>query len=126
MTFQSGAPFTVTNGSDRNGDGIAADRPDIGNPRARLDSRAVIFPRCATGYLNPDAGSCVNPCDVHWVEGIGLPNGSTVGRNTLVTSGTNDFDLTLMKLFPVGERRRLEFRLEALNALIWVQVKVMF
>ena len=60
-TLQSGTPFTVFNGSNRNGDGTRSDRPDIGNPAAPLNSRAVIFPRCATGYQNPDTGACVNP-----------------------------------------------------------------
>ena len=115
-TFQSGTPFTVANGSDRNNDGIPADRPDIGNPSAPLNSRAIIFPRCATGYQNPDTGSCVSPGDVHWVEGTGFPNASTVGRNTLRTGGTNNFDLNLSKSIPLGEKRRLEFRWEALNA----------
>jgi outer membrane receptor protein involved in Fe transport len=33
-SFQSGAPFTVANGFDRNNDGISNDRPDISNPSA--------------------------------------------------------------------------------------------
>jgi hypothetical protein len=115
-TFQSGTPFTVANGSDRNNDGIPADRPDIGNPNAPLNSRAIIAPGCSTGYKNPDTSSCMSPGDVHWVEGIGFPNAATVGRNTLRTGGTNNFDLNLSKSFPVGEKRRLEFRWEALNA----------
>jgi hypothetical protein len=114
--FQSGTPFTAANGSDRNNDAIPADRPDIGNSGAPLNSRAIIVPRCATGYQNPDTGSCVSPGDVHWVEGAGFPNGSTVGRNTLRTGGTNNFDLNLSKSIPLGEKRRLEFRWEALNA----------
>jgi len=57
-----------------------------------------------------------DPSDVYWVEGIGPPNASTVGRNTLLTGGTNNFDLTLFKSFPIGERKRLEFRWEAQNA----------
>src|SRR5205807_2744706 len=88
-TFQSGTPFTVANGSDRNNDGIPAERPDIGNPNAPLNTRAIIFPGCATRYQNPDTGSCVSPTEVHWVEGIGFPNAATVGRNTLRTGGTN-------------------------------------
>ena len=115
-TFQSGTPFTVANGSDRNNDGIPADRPDIGNPSAPLNSRAVIAPRCATGYQSLDTGSCVSPDGVHWIEGSGLPNLSTVGRNTLRTGGTNNFDLNVSKSFPLGENRRLELRWEALNA----------
>jgi len=115
-TFQSGTPFTVGNGFDRNSDTFLEDRPDIGNPNAPLNTRAIIFPKCATGYQNLDTGSCVSPSDVHWVEGNGFPNASTVGRNTLHTGGTNNFDLNLTKTIPLGEKRRLELRWEALNA----------
>ena len=97
-TFQSGTPFTVANGSDRNGMGSKADRPDIGNPTAPMNTRAIIFPQCSTGYKNPDTGSCVNPTEVHWVQGTGSPNASTVGRNTLRTGGTNNFDLNVTKV----------------------------
>jgi hypothetical protein len=45
-----------------------------------------------------------------------MPNASTVGRNTLETGGTNNFDLSVFKSFAMGERKRLEFRWEALNA----------
>jgi hypothetical protein len=115
-SFQSGTPYTVGNGSDRNGDGFFQDRPDMGNPTAPPNTRAIIFPKCATGYQKFDTGSCVNPGDVHWVEGIGFPNASTVGRNTLHTGGTNNFDLNLTKSIPLRERTRLELRWEALNA----------
>ena len=115
-TFQSGTAFSVGNGSDRNNDGILGDRPDIGNPNAPLNTRAIIFPKCPTGYENPDTGSCVNLGNVHWVEGTGFPNAATVGRNTLRTGGTNNFDLNLTKSVPFGEARRLELRWEALNA----------
>ncbi|HYM11770.1 MAG TPA: hypothetical protein VEU62_13630 [Bryobacterales bacterium] len=115
-TFQSGTPFTVGNGFDRNNDTFLGDRPDIGNPNAPLNTRAILFPKCATGYQNPDTGSCVSPSSVHWVEGTGLPNAATVGRNTLFTNGTSNFDLNLTKAIPVGEKRRLELRWEAFNA----------
>ena len=54
-TFQSGTPFTVANGSNRNGFGTKADRPDIGNPRAPANSRAILFAQCSTvtGILIP-------------------------------------------------------------------------
>jgi hypothetical protein len=48
-TFQSGTPYTVADGSERNNDGVLADRPDIGNPDAPLTTRDCL-PRCATGY----------------------------------------------------------------------------
>ena len=76
----------------------------------------MIAPRCATGYQNPDTGACVSPGDVHWIQGVGFPNGATVGRNTLRTGGTNNFDLNLSKSIPFGEKRRLELRWEGLNA----------
>jgi hypothetical protein len=60
-TFQSGTPFTVANGSDRNNDAIPADRPDIGNPGAPLNSRAIISPRCATGYQNQLGATLCGP-----------------------------------------------------------------
>ena len=107
-SFQTGAPFTLQNGSDRNNDAIpAGDRPDSANPPAPVNSRAVIAPatcslRCVSGYRNPDSGACVTPADVHWIEGSGLPNGSTVGRNTLLAGGTNNFEASLLKSFPVG------------------------
>jgi hypothetical protein len=122
ISFQSGAPFTVASGSDRNNDGIASDRPDISNPSAPLNSRAIVTPPsgsqfCSTGYRNPDTGLCVSPGDVHWIQGLGLPNASTVGRNTLLAGGINNFDVTMTKSFQIGEQKRLEFRWEALNAL---------
>jgi hypothetical protein len=120
-SFQSGAPFTVLNGFDRNNDGIPMnDRPDIGNPRAPLNSRAVLTAlsgpqACPTRYRNPDTGLCVAPGDVHWIQGTGLPNAATVGRNTLRTGGINNFDVTLFKSFRFGETKRLDFRWEAFN-----------
>jgi len=121
-SFQSGAPFTVQNGFDRNNDGEGNDRPDIGNPNASLESRAVLTPisgpqACATGYRNPDSGACVSPADVYWVQGIGMPNVSTAGRNTLRTGGINSFDVSLYKSFQLSEQKRVEFRWEAFNAL---------
>ncbi|MDQ2944471.1 MAG: hypothetical protein M3Y27_00745, partial [Acidobacteriota bacterium] len=115
-TFQSGTPYTVGNSTDRNNDTIPADRPDIGNPTAPWNSRGLIDARCPASYLNPDTGACVSRSDVRWIQGVGLPNSSTVGRNTLHTGGTNNFDLNLSRSFSMGERSRLEFRYEASNA----------
>jgi carboxypeptidase family protein len=120
-SFQSGAPFTVLNGITRSNAGGGSDRPDISNPNAPLSSRAVLTPTsgsqsCETGYRNPDTDVCVSPEEVHWVQGNGLPNASTVGRNTLLAGGINNFDVSLSKSFEITEQRRLEFRWEALNA----------
>lgn len=121
-TFQSGAPFSLANGFDRNNDGLANDRPDIGNPNAPINTRAVVAPTtgsnsCATGFRNPDALTltCVTPNDVRWIEGRGLPNASTLGRNTLFTKWVNTFDVNILKTFRITESKTLEYRLETFN-----------
>lgn len=114
-TFQTGAPYTVANGFDRNNDGVSADRPDISNPNAPLNTRAITSTTCSTGWLNPDTNGCVTPNDVHFIQGNGLPNSSTVGRNTLFAGGVNNFDVDILKTFKVTEGKKLEFRLETFN-----------
>src|SRR5437867_4376956 len=54
-SFQSGAPFTVVS---TRGVADVPNRPDIGNPNAPLNSRAVLSRSCTSGYLNPDMGLC--------------------------------------------------------------------
>lgn len=114
--FQSGTPFSIANGFDRDNFGDKEDRADISNPNMPVNTRAVIVPGCSTGYQDPDTFACVTPQQVHWIEGTGFPNASTVGRNTMRTGGTNNWDLNLTKSIPVWETRRVELRWEALNA----------
>lgn len=119
--FQTGEPFTMTNGRDRDGDGqISPDRPDISNPSAPLNTRAVRVSTvtCSTGFSNPDVGggTCVDPNTVHWIEGIGLPNARTVGRNTMFAPGFNNLDLSIAKAFKLGETRSFEYRVDMFNA----------
>jgi len=117
--WQTGIPYTPLNGSDRNGDGqLLPDRPDIGNPSAPLNTRAILQASCATGYANPDLnGACVSPTSVHFIEGIGLPNANTVGRNTLHLPGLDNLDMAAAKVFRFNERMNLELRLDMFNAL---------
>ena len=72
---------------------------------------------CATGFRNPDALTltCVTPNDVRWIEGRGLPNASTIGRNTLTSGRVNIFDVNILKSFRITESKSLEYRLEAFN-----------
>jgi hypothetical protein len=116
--WQTGFPYTLANGSDRNGDGDAADRPDISNPAAPLNTRAIISASCASGFLNPDlnGGTCVNPNTVHWIEGIGPPNANTVGRNTQLAPGLDNLNLAISKTFRFTEHTGLEYRLDMFNA----------
>ncbi len=118
--WQTGFPFTVVNGTDRNGDGQAGpDRPDIGSLSAPLNTRATIKSTCATGFGNPDAAGtpCVDAATVHFIEGSGNPNGQTVGRNTLRAPGIDNLDLAIAKRFRFTERMNLEYRVDMFNAL---------
>jgi hypothetical protein len=84
-----------------------------------LNTRAIISPTCATGFLNPDlnGGTCVNPSTVHWIEGSGSPNARTVGRNTLLAPGLDNLNLSIAKTFKFTERTNLQYRVDMFNAL---------
>jgi hypothetical protein len=114
-TLQSGNPFTILNGFDRNADGNASDRPDVGNPNAPRNTRAVVNTTSPTGYMNPDTGAPATRADVYVVQGAGFPGQGTLGRNTERTKRTNNFDWTLFKDFRIREGLTLEYRLEAFN-----------
>jgi len=118
--WQTGFPFTVVNGADRNSDGQAGpDRPDIGSLSAPLNTRAIKKSTCSTGFGNPDAAGtpCVDPATVHFIQGSGNPNGQTVGRNTLRAPGIDNLDLAIAKRFRFTERMNLEYRVDMFNAL---------
>jgi outer membrane receptor protein involved in Fe transport len=117
--WESGQPYTLLNGKDRNLDGqITADRPDVSNPAAPLNTRAVRNSKCATGFANPDLnGACVDPSTVHFIEGIGLPNANTLGRNSQRAPSTDNLDLSIAKRFRINERSAFEYRVDMFNAL---------
>ena len=125
---QSGAPFTLINGLDRNGDGqTGPDRPDIGNPSLPHATRGVVDTLCATGLRNPElsatAGAgCVTRNDVFAVQvatntgtSLILPGPATIGRNTEHAQRVMNFDMSFFKLFRIKENVRLEARLDAFN-----------
>ncbi|MCI0626640.1 MAG: carboxypeptidase regulatory-like domain-containing protein [Acidobacteria bacterium] len=114
-TLQSGNPFTITQGADRNLDGTASDRPDVGNPNAPHNTRAIISATSPTGYTNPDTNQPVTRNDVYVVQGVGHPGPGTIGKNTERSKRTNNFDWTLFKNFRIREGLKLEYRLETFN-----------
>jgi hypothetical protein len=114
-TLQSGNPYTILNGFDRNADGTASDRPDIGNPNAPRNTRAIVSATSPTGYINPDTGATVTRDDVYVVQGLGFPGPGGLGKNTERTKRTNNFDWSLFKDFRIREGLRLEYRLETFN-----------
>ena len=123
-SFQSGAPFSILNGRDRNGDGQTIDRPDIGNPNAPHNTRAIIVAAGTCGSLlqNPDTGQCVTRNDVYVVQvaaaagtTLNLPNASTIGRNTERSNIVENFDMSVFKTFRISENVKIEYRAEFFN-----------
>lgn len=128
LPIQSATPFTVFNGSgtDRDLDGSQADRPDIGNMNAPLNTMAerVAASVCSSGWRGLPTGAangpCVTPNDVHWLY---YPNGSyvktnanTAHRNSVYTkTGTIVANLDIIKKFKVREGLTLEYRAEIFN-----------
>lgn len=115
-TFESGVPLTVVNGVDADGIGGNLDRPDF-NPTGQPGVRAVPNAGSPTGYVNPDAGNApINPANAQY---IGLAAGTgrrgTLGRNTLRTPGTNNFNVNILKRVRITETTRIEFRTELFN-----------
>jgi hypothetical protein len=122
IPIQSATPFTVFDGIDRDLDGSAADRPDIGNPSAPLNTMAqkVAITTCSTGWQNVYGNSCVNPTDVHFLY---YPTGSysptnaiTASRNSVFTkSGSILTNLNILKKFTIREGVKFECRAEIFN-----------
>ncbi|HEX7997523.1 MAG TPA: carboxypeptidase regulatory-like domain-containing protein [Pyrinomonadaceae bacterium] len=127
-TFESGAPLNVFNGTDADGIGGNFDRPDF-NPAGEPGTRAVPF--ITTAALNPcgvavgtlvyttgpsGAGTCINPANAQYIGLLGsIGRTGNLGRNTLVTPGTNNWNVNILKRVKITENTRLEFRTEFYN-----------
>ena len=108
-TVQSGTPFSIAAGADRNFDNVNNDRADlVGNPE--LDSSR---PRdeLIEGWFN--------------VAAFALPaagtNGNS-GRNLIVGPGYRNVDLGVFRDVRLAGRSMLQFRLEATNVLNFVNL----
>lgn len=119
-TLQSGAPFTIANGLDRNGDGLLGqDRPDLGNPNAPHNTRAtrVASSVCPSLLRSPDTLNCVTANDVYVIQAASNSgiNSSMLGRNTERSNKVANFDLSVFKDFRVRENLRLQYSLIMFN-----------
>ena len=104
VTLSSGLPFTVTSGKDNNADGVNNDRANlIGDP-----------------YLDPNRPR--SAVTNEWFNiaafaqnGAGMDG--TSGRNILDGPGFRDVDIGLFRDLRLRENIKLQFRVEASNAL---------
>ena len=97
-TLQSGRPLNITLPGDVAGTGTTGQRPNlVGDPYAGAGTRTRSFDPAA--FAAPSPGTFGN-----------------LGRNAIIDPGTNNWDVSLSKIFQIGERVRTEFRAEVYNA----------
>ena len=126
-TFESGVPLTVTNGADADAIGGNLDRPNY-NHAGLPGSRAVPAIASATSnpcgvavgatyYTNPDAGgACIDPANAQYIGILaGTGRRGNLGRNTLRSRGTNNWNMNVLKRVNITENTHLEFRTEFYN-----------
>jgi hypothetical protein len=112
-TIQSGFPFTVDNMSSCPNNAGNCWPDQISNPRGGQGFHqtyanwynAAAFAVPCQGALGPN-NSCSNPAYRY----------GDVGRGTLRGPQTTNFDLSMAKTFPIGERVSVMFRLDAFDA----------
>jgi hypothetical protein len=98
-TISSGTWFTVTDGNNSFANSDGQQRPDAVVGQSASSKSCVpgtFFNTCA--FTDPPLGSFGN-----------------VGINTLQGPGVANWDLSVLKTFPLSEKRRFEFRAEAFN-----------
>ncbi|HTB97955.1 MAG TPA: TonB-dependent receptor [Terracidiphilus sp.] len=120
LTLQSGSPFSVTTGSNKNADSANANRPDlVPGVNAILDPHR---PRLtAAGEWFNTAAFIANGPGV--VGGIG-PGGAdgNAPRDYLYGPGYRDLDLGIFRDFHFGEKVMFQIRGEATNAFNFVSL----
>ncbi len=138
FTVQSGAPETINDGFDNNGDGRSPDRPDLANPAVPINySPACFTSNPATSTCNSGVGFSFD--GVHFVDFNtnfgGDPLGGTaftgtkdqfhyvvingqlgnVGRNTFIGPGQWFYNTSVQRSLKFKERNSLTFRMELFN-----------
>ena len=115
--FQSGQPFTIRTGADSTGIGSTTPaRPDV-NPGGIVkrdpvtdDFRTFSIPIDGSGIVTTPLGNNSLPL------ANTMPNGGTLGRNTYRGPSYQNWNVSLMKIFPITERVRFQFRTDFINA----------
>jgi outer membrane receptor protein involved in Fe transport len=138
FTVQSGAPETINDGFDNNGDGRSGDRPDLANPNVPINYSAACFTaQPATSTCDSGVGFSFD--GVHFVDFNtnfgGDPAGGTaftatkdqfryvvingqlgdVGRNTFIGPGQWFYNTSVQRSFRFLEHQSLTLRMELFN-----------
>jgi outer membrane receptor protein involved in Fe transport len=138
LTIQTGAPETINDGFDNNGDGRSGDRPSLGNAAVPINYSAGCFTaNPVTSTCNTGVGFSFD--GVHFVDFNtnfgGDPSGGTnftaskdqfhyvvingqlgdVGRNTFVGPGQWFYNTSVQRSFRFMERQSITLRMELFN-----------
>jgi Outer membrane receptor proteins, mostly Fe transport len=138
LTIQTGAPETINNGFDNNGDGRSGDRPSLGNAAVPINYSADCFTaNPVTSTCNTGVGFSFD--GVHFVDFNtnfgGDPAGGTnftatkdqfhyvvingqlgdVGRNTFIGPGQWFYNTSVQRSFRFRERQSITLRMELFN-----------
>jgi hypothetical protein len=118
VSLQSGTPFTITTGADKNDDSANANRPDLTGVNPSLDPHRCRI--CAAGttgvtgeWFNPAAFTANGP-GVAGGIGPGAADGNTP-RDSLRAPGYRDIDLGLLRDFHFERGMVFQLRGEATN-----------
>jgi len=120
-TFQSGFPIRITEQDDielqSSFDFETPGQPNVGAPFHRIDPRKLT---CAAG-TGTDPSTCTlinagfNP-DAFTEDTVAAGTIGNAPRTICCGPGINNWDFTIMKVTPVNERFKLQFRADFLNA----------
>jgi hypothetical protein len=104
-TFESGAPFTVFNGSTSSFDYMGDVPLRLCNGNLSHGDRTFLRYFDTSCFQDPPAGP----------NGVAVSRGNS-GRNIITGPGINNWDMSLVKGFTFSEARSMQFRIEAFNA----------
>ena len=117
VTLQSGAPFSITTGSDNNGDGNNNDRPNV----IRGQQLAVINARRSRTANMAQWFNTATLCSFDSTAPTACPGTGPAGSDGLVSPnlldapGVRNVDASLFRNFKFGEFLTLQFRSEVAN-----------
>jgi hypothetical protein len=136
--FQSGLPFSVSTGSNKNFDSAGSSRPNFTGVNPKFDAHRC---RICAGYKG---GQSLNTVTGGWFNyqqntatsgnvasytangpGLGIgPGGADgdVGRNSLIGPGLKDMDAALLRDVNIEGKMTFQFRAEITNVMNWVSL----
>ncbi|MGB8660479.1 MAG: TonB-dependent receptor [Candidatus Acidiferrum sp.] len=130
-TVQSGAPETIADGFDVNGDGHANDRPNLGSMSAPFSSIGIdgtqVGLAATPGTFFGPIQACLSSEPAQEALCVAQPASSfrylfqasgfgNVGRNTFIGPGQMYYDTSIQRSFKFLERQSVTLRVELFNA----------